>query len=299
MAEKDRFTSALDEFLDSLLVEQGASPATVRAYRADLEQVQELLAGRGLASWDEMSAQDAISWQAALGPPMKPATAERKQSALRSFVKWMKSCGRLEELSLPESLGSRRGRRLPKALSLGEMGAILGAPDLASPIGLRDRAMMELIYGAGLRISECCQLRLDELLMDSAMARVTGKRGKTRLVPLPPATLAWLERWLAEGRPALAVKPRAEVFLGAKGGAILRTTAARQLASHTRAAGIEKAVSPHTLRHTYAVHLLKGGADLRAVQELLGHESIATTQVYTMLDMDEVRRKYQAAHPRR
>lgn len=158
---------------------------------------------------------------------------------------------------------------------------------------------MELIYGAGLRISEAVELRTDALELDSAALRVTGKRGKTRWLPLPSGTIRWIERYLQEARPKLAKTPRAEVMISDRGLALRRTTAALNLAKHARAAGLESKISPHTLRHSYAVHLLQGGADLRAVQELLGHESVATTQVYTQLELAEVQRQYRKAHPRK
>lgn len=219
-------------------------------------------------------------------------------SSFRSLVKYASRKGQTQA-PVPQSLGFRKVKALPKALSYDELARLLAAPDLTTPIGLRDRALMELIYGAGLRISEAVELRLDHAQVDNGLLRVTGKRGKTRVIPLPGETIAWLERWMKEGRPLLEKRPRREVFLGARGGCLLRTTAAASLEDYLRLAGIARKVSLHTLRHTYAVHLLKGGADLRAVQELLGHESITTTQVYTQLDMDEVKRKYLSAHPRR
>lgn len=205
----------------------------------------------------------------------------------------------LPDLPLPETLGSRRKKTLPKALSLEDITRLLEAPDLKTPIGVRDRVLMELIYGAGLRISEACSLRIEEVDLDTASLRVTGKRGKTRRLPLPRQTMSWVESWLKEERQMLTKRPSAFLILGARGGRLDRRTAAKRLEVHVRAAGIAAHVSPHTLRHTYAVHLLKGGADLRVVQELLGHESITTTQVYTQLDMEEVRQRFRASHPRR
>jgi site-specific recombinase XerD len=157
---------------------------------------------------------------------------------------------------------------------------------------------MELIYGAGLRVSEAVNLTVAELDLENAAVRVTGKRGKTRWVPLPGQTVDWLRRYLVGARQHLIRKPRSEVFVSVRGLKLRRTTVGLKLREYADRIGLPKGTSPHTLRHTYAVHLLKGGADLRAVQELLGHESIATTQVYTHLDVDEVRRKYRAAHPR-
>lgn len=229
---------------------------------------------------------------------MAASTRLRRLSSLRRLLRLLHREGRLSSLQLPDGSGVRRPKRLPKALSLGEMAAILQAADTSTPLGLRDRALMELIYGAGLRVSEACGLRLDEAILDSACLRVTGKRGKTRIVPLPALTLPWIETWLKEGRPKLAKRPRAEVLLGAKGGELSRKVAYDRLQLMAVKAGVERHTSPHILRHTYAVHLLQGGADLRALQELLGHESIVTTQVYTQLDMEQVRQKFRQAHPR-
>lgn len=158
---------------------------------------------------------------------------------------------------------------------------------------------MELIYGAGLRVSEAVGLRIEQLDLNSAALVVTGKRGKTRWVPLPRETVEWLEKWLRDGRPQVSKRPRAEVLLGARGGPLNRRVALEIIAQSAKKAGIEKTVSPHTLRHTYAVDLLKGGADLRAVQELLGHESITTTQIYTQLDREQLSVQHKKAHPRR
>jgi integrase/recombinase XerD len=158
---------------------------------------------------------------------------------------------------------------------------------------------MELIYGAGLRITETVTLTMAEIDLTESAARLTGKRGKTRWVPLPSLTKEWVIRYVEYARPKLVKRPTALLFVSDTGRPLLRQTAYKILEKYAVAAGIEQDVSPHTLRHTYAVHLLKGGADLRAVQELLGHESIATTQIYTHLDLTEVQKKYQAAHPRR
>lgn len=218
-------------------------------------------------------------------------------SALRSLLKFLKRRGVVIGTELPDTGGFKKPKLLPKALSLEQMMALLETPDLATPTGLRDRALMELIYGAGLRVSEAIELRLEALHLDTAAVTVTGKRGKTRWVPLPAETIAWIDRYTDTARPRLSKKPIALLLLSNRGLPLLRQTAYAILRRHATRAGLEH-VSPHTLRHSYAVHLLKGGADLRAVQELLGHESIATTQVYTQLDLDEVRRKYKAAHPR-
>lgn len=286
-------------FLDHLKVQRGASEHTVAAYAKDLEFASRRLVREGVTRWEGLTPEAVARLQRSLGPPTSPATAQRRMSALRSFLKFLKRQGCGPPMDLPSTGGFKKPRALPKALPVESMAALLEAPDISTPLGLRDRALLELIYGAGLRVSEACGLRLQELDLDGRSVRVTGKRGKTRWVPLPPETASWLERYLRDGRPRLLRTPLAELFVSARGLRLRRTTLAAKLKALTRQAGLPDDTSPHTLRHTYAVHLLKGGADLRVVQELLGHASIATTQVYTQLDVDEVRRRYLAAHPRR
>jgi len=252
----------------------------------------------GVADWRELTPQLISRYGTSLGRPLAVSTAQRRLSSLRSMLKFLKREGEGPEGDLPSTGGFKKPKQLPKALAYLQLEALLGAPDVTTPQGLRDRVLMEMIYGAGLRVTEAVSLRIDEVDLNEGAARVTGKRGKTRWVPLPAETLSWLRRYLAEARPLLVKKPLASIMVSDKGRPLLRQTAYKKLEHFAQLAGIEQSVSPHTLRHTYAVHLLKGGADLRAVQELLGHESIATTQVYTQLDMAEVQKKYRSAHPR-
>ncbi len=288
----------IDWFLDFLLVERAASEHTVGAYRRDLVQCATLLRAWGVESWASLRHEHVLRYEATLGPPLARSSAQRKMSSLRSLLKFLKKRGVGPAMDLPSTGGFKKKKPLPKALPLERVEALLNAPDLATPTGLRDRTLLELIYGAGLRISEAVELPLSELDLEGGAVRVTGKRGKTRWVPLPGLTKAWIERYLADGRPRLLKEPSGLLILSDRGKPMRRQTAANRLGRYASLAGLPESVSPHTLRHSYAVHLLEGGADLRAVQELLGHESIATTQVYTQLDMREVQRKYRAAHPR-
>lgn len=299
LEEKSGFAEQVEWFLDALQHERGASPHTLSAYAGDLESAAQFFSETGLAGWGSLTNEALTRYEASLGPPLKSATLRRRVSSLRSLLKFLKRETGKPDCDLPSASCSRAPKRLPKALQAQDLADLLDAPDTATPHGLRDRALMELIYGAGLRVSEACALAVAELTLDSAALRVTGKRGKTRWVPLPALTLPWIERYLAESRPRLCRTPMAQVFLNAHGKPLSRSMAYRILEKHTRAAGIATSVGPHILRHTYAVHLIKGGADLRAVQELLGHASVNTTQVYTQLDMEEVRKKYADAHPRR
>lgn len=297
MGTENDFTIVIEDCLDSLRADRGASANSILAYRNDLNQAAEYFESRGTSDWSQLTPDDILAWEATLGPPMAPRSAQRKLSALRTLLKFLRR-DRGVVLEMPESGRYRLHRPVPKALSMDQMQALLDAPDLQQPTGLRDRACMELLYGAGLRISEAVDLALADIDFDSASLRVRGKREKTRLLPLPSGVWPWIERYLGEGRPKLVKRPMEQLLLSDRGLHWRRTTAAARMVKYARQVGIEH-LSPHVLRHTYAVHLLKAGADLRAVQELLGHESIATTQVYTQLDMDEVRRRYQSAHPRR
>lgn len=246
-----------------------------------------------------MDTQALQGFESTLRPPIATSTAQRRMSALRSCMKFLKRKGIGPRAELPKTGGYRKVLLLPKALSTEALDSLLDSIDLSTPKGLRTRALFELIYGAGLRISECVSLDFSEINLDEGVVRVTGKRGKVRQVPLPLQTTEWMRKYLALSRPRLVKAPSSKLFLSDRGRALSRQNAARYLIKPLKQSGIEGHVSPHSLRHTFAVHLLKGGADLRTVQELLGHESVATTQIYTGLDLDEVRKQYDRAHPRR
>lgn len=272
---------------------------SVLAYRNDLLAIADFFRVNGVEQWYELSQANIDEWMLTLGPPMATSTAQRKISAFRSLLKYLKKSGMEIGFPLPSAGGMRKKRSIPKSLPISVLEAILAAPDPSTPAGLRDRAILELIYGAGLRISEAVELTISEIDLEGGAASITGKRGKTRWVPIPNVCMDWLKLYLKLGRPALAKRASSLVFLSNRGLKLRRTTVGLQLKKYAEQAGVQVPVSPHTLRHTYAVHLLQGGADLRVVQELLGHESIATTQVYTHLDLTEVSRKYAAAHPRK
>lgn len=296
--QRSPLVAEIDEFLDSLRVDRGASEHTVAAYRNDLTQAVAFFSKVHVSSWKELEPSHIMKFEASLGSPLARTTAQRRLSSLRSLLKFLKKEGRGPDGELPSTGGFRKPKSLPKALSFEQVTTLLSTADASTPEGLRDRALFELVYGAGLRISEALTLTTDNLDLDECMLRVTGKRGKTRVIPLPRETARWLGRYAVEARPQLVRKPSPLLILSDRGKQLMRQTAYKRLADLCRQAGIPQGTSPHTLRHSYAVHLLKGGADLRAVQELLGHESIATTQVYTQLDMAEVQRKYKSAHPR-
>ena len=287
----------VENLLDHLQATKGASAHTIAAYRGDLVFALSCFDALGMVDWRDLSEAMILKFEATLAPPVAPRTAQRRLSALRSMVKYLNT-SHGARIEMPEVRQYRTPRPVPKALPLEKVLALLGAPDLATQSGLRDRALMELLYGCGLRISEAVELPVAALDWNVAAIQVTGKREKTRWVPIPKGCMGPLESYWRDGRPALTKRPLDRFIVSNRGLAMRRTTAAHALAVHARSVGIAHA-TPHMLRHSYAVHLLTGGAGLRAVQELLGHESIATTQVYTQLDLDEVRRNYDTAHPRK
>lgn len=289
---------AIEWFLDHMLVERGASPHTIEAYRRDLEQVAAVVAVRDRRSWKALDRDDVLAYESELGPPLRRSTAQRKMSALRSFIRFLKRRGAGPEIDVQFSNRFRKVQTLPKALDESKREGVLEAMAADDPKSLRDRALFELVYGAGLRISEAVDLDTSAWQPETGAVRVVGKRGKVRVVPLPVETVAWVDRYLRDGRPRLAKAPCRRLFLSNRGKPLLRQTAYSTLQRYARASGISTKFGPHALRHSYAVDLLKGGADLRSVQELLGHESIATTQIYTRLDLDSVRKQFESAHPR-
>lgn len=296
-AERHVLEEGVEWFLDYMKVERGASPHTLLAYANDLRLAVDFLLGHGVGAWRDLDPTHFLAYEASLGP-LARTTAQRRVSSLRSLLKFLKKNQAGPTCDLPSTGGFKKPKTLPKALAASELDRLLAQPDLDRPSGLRDRAVLELIYGAGLRVSEAVSLEREGLDLTGSAVRVTGKRGKTRWVPLPSLTREWVERYLRSARPALAKRPSSLLILSDRGKAMRREQVYRVLRRYACLAGLEERFGPHALRHSYAVHLLKGGADLRAVQELLGHESIATTQVYTQLDLDEVRRRYRDAHPR-
>ena len=297
MEATDALAEDLLGFLDHLRTVRGASVHTVEAYRRDLEKAATVLRREGVSRWEEAEPRHLALFETSLLGEAR-STAMRRMSALRSLLKHLLRQGAELASDLPSTGGHRKAKTLPKALSYAQLTTMLEGPDLHTAQGMRDRALMELIYGGGLRISEAVSLTRADLDLELMAMRVLGKRGKVRAVPLPETTVGWIVRYLAEARPRLVRTPSPLVLLSDTGKALARQRAYTVLSRYAEAAGIAASVGPHTLRHTYAVHLVQGGADLRAVQELLGHASISTTQVYTGLDMAEVRERYDRAHPR-
>jgi integrase/recombinase XerD len=288
---------AVPAYCDHLSVERGLSPASVEAYRRDLEAFCGWLEREGTASRPDREAlRRYLRFQRQRG--LSSRSAARAVSALRGFFAY--GCALLGWTDDPTAnlVSPRVGLSLPKAISEKEVDALLAAPDVATPLGLRDRAMLELLYASGLRVSEIVQLPRDRMDLDSGFLRVTGKGGKERLAPFGASAARWLRQYLAEARPGLDRRRSAALFLSTRGGPMTRQRFWQLIERYGRAAGIRGRLSPHSLRHSFATHLLEHGADLRALQMMLGHSDIATTQVYTQVSRSRLRGVYDRFHPR-
>jgi integrase/recombinase XerD len=289
----------VDAFLDHLRVERALSPKTVEAYARDLAKLCAHAEAQGKLAPGELDSALVSTYLVELGQAgLGARSAARHLSAVRSFSRFL-----LRERALevdPCALVDRPkvGRRLPKVLSVDEIGQLLDRPDPTSFRGLRDRAMIHVLYAAGLRVSELVGLRLGDVDRKKGIVFALGKGSKRRLVPLGEPALAALDAYLCER----AMHPKAAsttfLFLSPRGGALTRQGVWKLLVAYARASGIQKPSSPHKLRHSFATHLLEGGADLRSVQALLGHADISTTEIYTHLADDHVRAAYKRAHPR-
>ncbi len=290
----------LEGFRDFLSLEAGHSPNTVEAYLRDLRRMGEFALSRGVHGPGGVGRpllRDFVYLLKDLG--LSPATIRREVSAIRTYYGFLLGEGRVAEDPSDRLETPRRGRTLPDTLSVREVESLLTAPGIDDPLGWRDRALLELGYGAGLRVSELCGLELRDLLLTDGLVRVLGKGGKQRLVPLGRQTIGAVSVYLHSLRPTLdRGKSRGRVLLNARGEPLSRVGAWGIVKRAAERAGIAKRVTPHTLRHSFATHLLEGGADLRAVQEMLGHADLSTTQIYTHVDREYLRSIHKQFHPR-
>ena len=305
MKEADK--GLIDEFADSLWLADGLAQNTLAAYRSDLAAFAGWLGQRG-SGLVEAGEADIDAWLAHLHnrpARVRPTTLRRFQASLRRFYRWLIEQGRITTDPLLNIQPPVAAERFPKTLSEKNIEDLLAAPDVATPLGLRDRALFETLYATGLRVSELVGLKLFHVSLDDRVVRTFGKGGKERLVPLGEVAADWLQRWLDEGRPAL-LKGRNSDFIfvtGRKGKAdsagMTRQMAWTLIKKHAVAAGIPRErISPHVLRHAFATHLLNHGADLRVVQLLLGHADISTTQIYTHVARARLKELHAAHHPR-
>jgi len=299
MAAAERDGACVDQFLDALWLESGLSQNTLDAYRGDLRGFSRHLARRRLrllgAGRAEVMRYLAERARANAGP----RSSARLLSALKRFYRWALRENLIGADPTLDVEAPKTGRGLPHSLSEDEVGQLLAAPDVRTRLGLRDRAMLEALYATGLRVSELVRLRFGEVKLGDGVVRVAGKGGRERLVPLGEEAVEWLGRYLADARPQLAGGGASDfLFLSARAKPLSRQGFWQLIKRHGRRAAIAKPLSPHTLRHAFATHLLNHGADLRTVQALLGHRDLSTTQIYTHVARLRLRELHRKHHPR-
>jgi integrase/recombinase XerD len=295
-------SALLDEFVDALWLADGLAKNTLAAYRSDLSLFAGWLAARGkcLADAGEIDINGYLAHLHARPERIKPTSQRRLHSALKRLYRWLIERGRIHADPLLNIERPLRAERFPKTLSEAQVEALLDAPDIDKALGLRDRALLELLYATGLRVSELIGVKLFELSLQDGVVRTLGKGAKERLVPLGEVAAEWLQRYLAAARGEI-LKGRAcdEVFVTGRGSGMTRQMAWTLIKKYAALAGIARErISPHVLRHAFATHLLNHGADLRAVQMLLGHADISTTQIYTHVARERLKQLHQQHHPR-
>ena len=299
MAEHPEDDRLVDQFLDAIWAERGLSRNTLQSYRYDLAR---LAAHQHAASRDlpGASREDLLQFLALqMRAGRNPRSLSRYLSGFRQFYRWLLREGRIQEDPTALIESPKLGRGLPKALSEQQVTGLLEAPPVDTPLGLRDRTMLELMYASGLRVSELVGLELASVNLNQGVVRIMGKGGKERLVPLGEEAMSWLQRYLQEARPELMGGHSSPlVFVTARKGGMTRQAFWYAVRKYAIAAGISQAVSPHMLRHSFATHLLNHGADLRVVQLLLGHSDLSTTQIYTHIAREGLKQLHSKHHPR-
>ncbi|MBU6260240.1 MAG: site-specific tyrosine recombinase XerD [Burkholderiales bacterium] len=291
--------AAIDRFVDALWIEDGLASPTLAAYRRDLLLYARWLAGTQGRELDASAESDLLAYMAARHAATRATTANRRLTVFKRYFRWAVREHRVGADPTLRLLAARMPLRLPKALSEAQVEALLAAPDPGQPLGLRDRAMIELMYASGLRVSELVGLHTVQLGLNEDVVRVRGKGARERLVPYGAEAAAWLRRYLEQARAAILAGQTSEaLFVTRLGAGMTRQMFWRLIKRYAAAAGIDAPLSPHTLRHAFATHLLNHGADLRAVQMLLGHADIATTTIYTHVARERLRQLHARHHPR-
>jgi integrase/recombinase XerD len=292
------FQLVLPDYLAVLLVERGLASNSVASYRRDLESFGKWLAGRGLEA-ETCERSDLRRYLTVLrGRGLAARSAARALAALRGLYRYLVERGACTHDPTLDLESPKLMPGLPHFLTAEEVDALLAAPDVSRPLGLRDRAMIETLYATGVRVSELVGLTLGQLRLDPGYVRVWGKGGKERIVPVGSGARAWLARYLEDARPGLDTRRCDELFLTVRGEGMTRQCFWHLIKAHGRKAAIATHLSPHVLRHSFATHLLERGADLRAVQAMLGHADISTTEIYTHITRERLRSLYDSKHPR-
>jgi len=290
---------AIDRFVDALWIEDGLARLTLEAYRRDLRLYAQWLAGGSGRLLDASTETDLLGYIAQRHALTRATTANRRLTVFKRYFRWALRERQVDADPTLRLGSARTPMRVPKTLSEAQVEALLSAPRVDQPLGLRDRAMLELMYASGLRVSELVGLKTVRVSLNEGVLRVVGKGAKERLVPFGAEAHAWIDRYLSEARSAILRGQRSDaLFVTARGAAMTRQMFWTLVKRHARIAGIDAPLSPHTLRHAFATHLLNHGADLRAVQLLLGHADISTTTIYTHVARERLRQLHARHHPR-
>ncbi len=299
MSPQERSDAAIDRFIDALWIEDGLSANTLAAYRRDLTLYAQWLAKAHEKSLDETTEADLRAHAIAQHATTKATSANRRLTVFKRYFRWSLREHLLQADPTLKLLSAKQPLRVPKVLSEAQVEALLAAPDVNLPLGLRDRTMLELMYASGLRVSELVNLKTVHLSLVDGVLRVTGKGAKERLVPFGEEAHAWLQRYLAEARAEILNGQSSDaLFVTARGGPMTRQMFWQLIKKHALIGGVQVPLSPHTLRHAFATHLLNHGADLRAVQMLLGHADISTTTIYTHVARERLKTLHAQHHPR-
>jgi len=287
----------IDQFVDAIWLESGLSKNTLDAYRSDLSRLAQFLDTVSLLNVDQSHVQQFLATLLVKG--IKSSSSARSLSTLRRFYRYQVRENRIELDPCAHVLSPKQGRPLPKAMSERQVEDLLHAPNTEKPLGLRDRAMLELLYATGLRVSELVELTLLEMSLDVGVVRIIGKGSKERLVPLGEQAVYWIRKYIRHGREELLKGKNTDaVFVTARGSSMTRQAFWYLIKKHAIGAGISVDLSPHTLRHAFATHLINHGADLRSVQMLLGHADLSTTQIYTHIARERLQMMHAQHHPR-
>ena len=299
MSTREASQAGIDRFIDALWLEDGLSRNTLAAYRLDLQGYADWLAGEAGKALDATGEIDLLAYMTARHAGTRATTANRRLTVFKRYFRWALREKLLDHDPTLRLSAAKQALRVPRTLSEAQVEALLGAPDVDTPLGLRDRTMLDLMYASGLRVTELVTLKSVHVGLDEGALRVTGKGSKERLVPFGEEAHAWLCRYLAQARPVILGGQHTDaLFVTARGAGMTRQMFWQLIKKHARAADVHVPLSPHTLRHAFATHLLNHGADLRAGQLLLGHADISTTQIYTHVARERLKLLHAKHHPR-
>jgi len=291
----------LKEYLSVLKLEKNLSDNTIESYKNDISALFHFLEDYKIDDPSEIHSAHLISFFKELfNIGLNSSSAARYYSSIKGFFNYLLGCKYIKENPIEKVPSPKLAKHLPPVLSVNEINEILSRPDIKDKLGLRDKAILETFYACGLRVSELINLKLSDLFFDEEIIRAFGKGSKERLIPIGSSAREWVSNYLKQSRPLLQKKMKSEnyLFLNSRGSKLSRMGVWKIVERYVKEAGIEKEVHPHTFRHSFATHLLEGGADLRAVQEMLGHADISTTQIYTHIDREYIKQVHKEFHPR-